>query len=305
MGSARVAYYICTRRNSIACNQSRHAGAVHRVGRGAEGISILRCCDGHGIASPPVALSTSRCSRHDRLPRRKATGLIISDLGGTPLPSQNTEVQDAEDEQDTESVPEFTIFNDDSDDTIRIIVNNQCLFYVSKPVLSLVTWFRICFSGRWNTDGTPGIFELCDDDPNAFRISMQILHHQLQLLPEDLGYSTLNSLASFADKYNMVNTILPQVTHRRWTDIVLERRHSEPKSLLVLPWILQVFGDTKKLREVYKLLASNMYRPTKHGWVIRLGLGTYKVSGIQHKDVPEQNLCSKSIYTMQEQHPNV
>jgi hypothetical protein len=214
---------------------------------------------------------------------------------------RRTEVQHAEDEQDTEevpnieSVPEFTILNDGSKNTIRIIVNKQRMFYVSKAVLSLVPWFKTCFSERWNTEGAPGIFEMCDDDPEAFRISMHILHHQLQLLPKDLDYSTLHSLALFADKYDLVGTIYPQVMHKRWTDTVWRGGRPEPKSLMALPWILQVFSDTEKLQRVYLLLASNMCCRTEYGWVVKLGLNTYTVSSIFHKDVPEQDFCSKSI----------
>jgi hypothetical protein len=210
-----------------------------------------------------------------------------------------TEVQDAEHGQDAEEVqntgvPEITILNNGGNDTIRIIVDKKRLLNVSKAVLSSVPWFRTNFSERWNTEGTPRIFEM-SDDREAFRISMHILHNQPQLLPKALRVSTLACLAIFADKYDLVDTIFPQVTHKGWTDTVWEEGHPKLESLLVLPWILQVFSDTKKLQRVYDLLASNMYRHTEHGWVVGLGLDIHKVSNINHKDVPGQDFCSKSI----------
>jgi hypothetical protein len=212
---------------------------------------------------------------------------------------QDGEVQDAEDEQGAEEVHNtgvsgFTISDNGGNDIFRIMVNKKFLFYVSKAVLSSVPWFKTSFSERWNTEGTPRVFEMFDD-PEAFQISMHILHNQPQLLPKALKLSSLACLATFADKYDLVDTIFPQVTHRGWTDTVWEEGNPKLESLLVLPWILQVFSDTEKLQRVYDLLASNMYRHIEYGWVVGLGLDIHKVSDIYHKDVPEQEFCSKSI----------
>jgi len=58
------------------------------------------------------------------------------------------------------------------------------------------------------------------DDPDAFEIALNILHHQLGRIPEKLTLRELFNLATLADKYDLITTIRPSIP--KWTSVLQE-----------------------------------------------------------------------------------
>lgn len=127
---------------------------------------------------------------------------------------------------------------------------------------------------------------LTEEDPQAVRVFMTILHHKHALLPLSMCTEQLYELAMVCDKYDVTSIVFPHVESRGWISALWKDDKPCDKKWLLWLSILHIFHiPTKRcqrLKKVMDVLAANMaHQSLREGWIVSGGDNLWRVSCIE------------------------